>query len=34
MVEYHDTEWGTPLHADQKHFEFLVLDAARANSFN
>jgi DNA-3-methyladenine glycosylase I len=30
MVEYHDTEWGTPLHDDPKHFEFLVLDAAQA----
>src|SRR5215470_11599930 len=30
MIEYHDTEWGTPLHDDQKHFEFLVLDAAQA----
>src|SRR5437867_550402 len=30
MIEYHDTEWGTPLHDDRKHFEFLVLDAAQA----
>jgi DNA-3-methyladenine glycosylase I len=30
MIEYHDNEWGTPLHDDQKHFEFLVLDAAQA----
>src|SRR5262245_19564798 len=30
MIEYHDTEWGTPLHDDPKHFEFLVLDAAQA----
>jgi DNA-3-methyladenine glycosylase I len=30
MIEYHDTEWGMPLHDDQKHFEFLVLDAAQA----
>src|SRR6476659_6083762 len=30
MIDYHDTEWGTPLHDDQKHFEFLVLDAAQA----
>jgi len=30
MIEYHDTEWGAPLHDDQKHFEFLVLDAAQA----
>jgi DNA-3-methyladenine glycosylase I len=30
MVEYHDTEWGAPLHNDQKLFEFLVLDAFQA----
>ena len=30
MVEYHDTEWGVPLHNDQKLFEFLVLDAFQA----
>jgi DNA-3-methyladenine glycosylase I len=30
MIEYHDTEWGQPLHDDQRHFEFLVLDAAQA----
>jgi DNA-3-methyladenine glycosylase I len=30
MIEYHDREWGTPLHDDQRHFEFLVLDAAQA----
>ena len=30
MVEYHDTEWGRPLHNDQKLFEFLVLDAFQA----
>jgi DNA-3-methyladenine glycosylase I len=30
MIEYHDTEWGTPLHDDRKHYEFLVLDAAQA----
>jgi len=30
MIEYHDTEWGDPLHDDRKHFEFLVLDAAQA----
>jgi DNA-3-methyladenine glycosylase I len=27
---YHDTEWGVPVHNDQKHFEFLVLDAFQA----
>jgi DNA-3-methyladenine glycosylase I len=30
MVEYHDTEWGVPVHDDQKHFEYLVLDAFQA----
>ncbi len=27
---YHDTEWGVPLHDDDKLFEFLVLDAFQA----
>jgi DNA-3-methyladenine glycosylase I len=30
MVDYHDTEWGVPLHDDQKLFEFMVLDAMQA----
>lgn len=30
MVEYHDIEWGAPLHDDRKLFEFLVLDAFQA----
>jgi DNA-3-methyladenine glycosylase I len=30
MIEYHDTEWGMPLHNDRKHFEFIVLDGAQA----
>jgi DNA-3-methyladenine glycosylase I len=30
MIEYHDTEWGVPVHHDRKLFEFLVLDAAQA----
>ena len=30
MMEYHDTEWGVPVHDDRKLFEFLVLDAAQA----
>ena len=30
MIEYHDKEWGVPLHDDKKLFEFLVLDAAQA----
>ena len=29
-IEYHDNEWGVPLHDDQKLFEFLVLDAFQA----
>ncbi|HEX9199530.1 MAG TPA: DNA-3-methyladenine glycosylase I [Acidobacteriaceae bacterium] len=30
MMEYHDREWGVPVHEDRKHFEFLVLEAAQA----
>ena len=30
MIEYHDTEWGVPLHDDRKLFEFMVLDAFQA----
>jgi DNA-3-methyladenine glycosylase I len=30
MQAYHDHEWGTPLHDDQKLFEFLVLEGAQA----
>src|SRR5262245_10854128 len=30
MREYHDREWGVPVHDDLKHFEFLVLEAAQA----
>ncbi len=30
MIEYHDTEWGVPVHDDRLHFEFLVLDGAQA----
>jgi len=29
-VKYHDEEWGKPIHADRKHFEFLVLESAQA----
>ncbi|MCP4310279.1 MAG: DNA-3-methyladenine glycosylase I [Bacteroidetes bacterium] len=29
-VEYHDTEWGFPVHDDHKQFEFLVLESAQA----
>lgn len=28
--EYHDTEWGVPVHDDQKHFEMLILEGAQA----
>lgn len=27
MQRYHDEEWGVPLHDDQKHFEFLMMEA-------
>jgi DNA-3-methyladenine glycosylase I len=30
MLQYHDHEWGVPVHDDRKHFEFLVLEAAQA----
>ena len=30
MIRYHDTEWGVPLHDDQKLFEYMVLDAFQA----
>lgn len=30
MVEYHDNEWGNPVHNDRKHFEFLLLDGFQA----
>jgi len=29
-VEYHDTEWGVPVHDDQRHFEMLILEGAQA----
>ena len=29
-IIYHDTEWGVPLHDDQRHFEFLILEGAQA----
>lgn len=29
-VEYHDLEWGVPLHDDKKLFEFLILEGAQA----
>lgn len=30
MIEYHDKEWGRPLHNDNKIFEFLCLEAFQA----
>ena len=30
MIEYHDTEWGVPVHDDRKLFEFMILDAFQA----
>ncbi|MDP3561224.1 MAG: DNA-3-methyladenine glycosylase I [Legionellaceae bacterium] len=27
---YHDTEWGIPVHDDQKHLEMLILEGAQA----
>lgn len=30
MREYHDHEWGVPVHEDRRHFEFLLLEGAQA----
>ena len=30
MIEYHDTEWGVPLHDGRKLFELLLLESAQA----
>ena len=30
MLQYHDCEWGVPVHDDRKHFEFLLLEGAQA----
>jgi DNA-3-methyladenine glycosylase I len=30
MVDYHDREWGVPLHDDRAFFEFLVLEGMQA----
>ena len=30
MLEYHDQEWGVPVHNDRKHFEFILLDGFQA----
>lgn len=29
-IDYHDLEWGVPVHDDNKHFEMLVLEGAQA----
>ena len=29
-IDYHDSEWGVPVHDDGKHFEFIVLDSFQA----
>jgi DNA-3-methyladenine glycosylase I len=29
-MQYHDEEWGVPVHDDRTHFEFLVLEGAQA----
>jgi DNA-3-methyladenine glycosylase I len=30
MIDYHDHEWGLPLHDDQELFEFLILEGMQA----
>ena len=30
MIDYHDREWGAPLHDDAALFEFLILEGAQA----
>jgi DNA-3-methyladenine glycosylase I len=30
QIEYHDKEWGVPVHDDRKHFEMLILEGAQA----
>jgi DNA-3-methyladenine glycosylase I len=30
MIEYHDAEWGVPVHDDRRLFEFLLLEGAQA----
>lgn len=29
-IQYHDEEWGVPVHDDRVHFEFLILESAQA----
>src|SRR5436190_22622284 len=30
MIDYHDKEWGVPVHDDTKQFEFILLDSFQA----
>ncbi len=30
LIDYHDREWGVPIHDDQRLFEFLVLEGVQA----
>lgn len=30
LIEYHDTEWGVPVHDDRTLYEFMVLDGVQA----
>ncbi len=30
MMKYHDEQWGVPVHDEQKHFEFLLLETMQA----
>ncbi len=30
MIDYHDKEWGVPLHDERKIFEFIILDGMQA----
>ena len=30
MIEYHDKEWGVPIHNDKRLFEFLILEGFQA----
>lgn len=29
-IQYHDEEWGIPVHDDKVHFEFMILESAQA----
>jgi DNA-3-methyladenine glycosylase I len=29
-IEYHDAEWGVPVHEERRHFEFILLEGAQA----